>query len=61
MEPLLLLDEVEALVLLDMTTVACGIAESNEVVSVVFLIFVPTKSLEDFKTTTAELGEDAEV
>ena len=32
-EPLLMLEEVEALVLLDMTTVACGIAEAIEVVS----------------------------
>ena len=35
-EPSLLLDEVEALVLLDMT-VACGIAEAIEVVSGIFV------------------------
>ena len=61
LEPLLLLDEVKALVLLGMTTVACGIAESNEVFSVVFLIVVPTKFVEDFTTTAMELGVDAEV
>ena len=39
-EPSLLLDEVEALVLLDMTTVACAIAEAIEVVSGLFVLIV---------------------
>ena len=56
----MLLDEVEALVLLDMT-VACGIAEAIEVVSGLFvLIVVATKSVEALKTTDMELGVDSE-
>jgi hypothetical protein len=44
-EPSLLLDEVEALVLLDMNRVACGIVEAIEVVSGIFVfIVVATKS-----------------
>ena len=62
LEPSLLLDEVEALVLLDVTTVNCGIAETIEVVSGLFvLIVVATKSVEALKTTDMELGVDSEV
>ena len=50
-EPSLLLDEVEVLVLLDMT-VACGIAEAIE---------VATKSVKTLKTSLVELGVDAAV
>jgi len=60
--PSLLEAEVEALVLLDMTTVACGIAEAIEVVSwpfVVVVVVVATNPVEALKTTDAEFGVDA--
>ena len=55
----MLLDEVEALVV---TMVACGMAETIEVVSGIFvLVVVATKSVEALTTTSVELGVDAEV
>ena len=57
--PSLLEAEVEALVLLDMTTVACGIAEAIEVVRWPFVVVV-VEAIEALKTTDAFVfGVDA--
>ena len=52
-EPSLLLAEVEALVLLDMTTVAFGISEAIEVVCQPFVVVVVASNLVDTLKTTS--------
>ena len=59
-EPPSLIEEVEALVLFEMTTVACGIAEAVEIVNRPFVVVVVAANpVEALKTTAAEFGVDA--